>query len=131
MKRLRTATVLAGLMLSLAGTAAAHADADGVRSTRPIDISTNYAWARGEVFWNSSTSTVYLQVHDTPQYTSNSWARIAYKTADGGQHYLNDFITVGNGGTSDRSYDFGFPAKDVWVDLCSKRNGATTCTGWK
>ncbi|MFC7819865.1 MULTISPECIES: hypothetical protein [unclassified Streptomyces] len=132
-----TIAALLGLTAGITVTAEAAADAPAAAdSTRPIGISTNYAWLRGEIFWDGTAqAAVYLKIHDTPQLTSNSWARVAYKSYYNGawhQKYADDpFLSVGNGGTDDRAYQIPGPVKDVWVDLCSKRNGTTYCTGWK
>lgn len=127
------------LMLLILGAPAA-AQAEGpvtITSSRDLNISTNYAWARGYVNWSGiSWAETQVTIHDTPQLPSNSWLRIAYKTYSGGawhQHYLqpDPILKVGNGGSDTYYKYFNGPVKDVWWDLCSKRNGTTYCTGWK
>jgi hypothetical protein len=108
----------------------------GPPSVRQLDISNNYAWARGSVSWTGTSATTSGKIHDTPQLDSRSWLRIAYKTnVDGSwkQAYVqpDPFVKAANGEERSFQYSFPGPVKDVWWDLCSDRNGKTYCTGWK
>jgi serine/threonine protein kinase len=101
-----------------------------------LNISTNYAWARGSVSWNGTTATASGRVHDTPQYESRSRLRIAYRKNVGGVwkiHYAerDPWAEVSNGEHADFEWSIGGPVKDVQWDLCSNRSGKTYCTGWK
>jgi hypothetical protein len=132
--QLRKLTIMAaGLALATSLTATAHAAAEDYRA---VDISTHYAWFQGDIYWDSASFRVSGTIHDTPQRTSHSWARIAYKHYyDGGWHQKysepDPFWKVGNGGGKYDSFTRSRGTyKDVWIDLCSERNGATECTGW-
>jgi serine/threonine protein kinase len=101
-----------------------------------LNISTNYAWARGSVSWNGTTATASGRVQDTLQYESRSWLRIAYRKNVGGVwkvHYAerDPWAEVSNGEHADFEWSIGGPVKDVQWDLCSNRLGKTYCTGWK
>ncbi|SNS42759.1 Serine/threonine protein kinase [Streptosporangium subroseum] len=101
-----------------------------------VNISTNYAWARGSVSWNGTTATASGSAQDTKQYESRSWLRIAYRKNVGGVwkvHYAerDPWAEVSNGEHTDFEWSIGGPVKDVQWDLCSNRSGKTYCTGWK
>jgi hypothetical protein len=101
-----------------------------------LDISNNYAWARGSVSWNGTMATANGQIQDTPQYDSRSWLRIAYSLNVNGtwkvQYAQPDpFTNVANGESKTFAFSIGGPVKDVQWDLCSQRLGKTYCTGWK
>jgi serine/threonine protein kinase len=101
-----------------------------------LDISTNYAWARGSVSWNGTTATANGQVQDTQQYDSHSWVRIAYRLNINGtwkvQYAQPDpYTNVSNGQSKTFSFSVGGPVKDVQWDLCSSRLDKTYCTGWR
>ncbi|WCN05172.1 hypothetical protein [Streptomyces sp. M92] len=147
-KRLRAAAVATGVLLALAtGTAAAAQAASpaptaasasaSAAGARNVAISTNYAWLRGTITWDSRRAVFDGTIHDTPQLASHSWFRIAFKEYVSGtwrQRYFDDpSMAVSNGGS--RTDSWGVVThqgvKDFWLDLCSKRNGETYCTGWK
>jgi hypothetical protein len=102
---------------------------------KQMDIATNYAWARGSIAWNGTTATATGQVHDTVQYDSHSWLRIAYKLLVDGvwkQQYVqpDPYVNVANGAFGTVTWSLGGPVKDVQWDLCSSRTGPPYCTGW-
>ncbi|GII33383.1 serine/threonine protein kinase [Planotetraspora mira] len=101
-----------------------------------LDVSTNYAWARGSVSWNGTAGTASGRLQDTKQYESHSWLRIAYRVDVGGVWKLryaqpDPYVEVSNGQYEDFEFSVGGPAKDVQWDVCSSRNDDTYCTGWK
>ncbi|GAA1307699.1 hypothetical protein Psi02_45510 [Planotetraspora silvatica] len=101
-----------------------------------LDVSTNYAWARGSVSWNGTAGTASGRLQDTKQYESHSWLRVAYRVDVGGVwklHYAqpDPYVEVSNGQYKDFEFSVGGPAKDVQWDVCSSRNDKTYCSGWK
>ncbi|WP_433442638.1 serine/threonine protein kinase [Nonomuraea sp. CA-141351] len=102
---------------------------------RPMNISTNYAWARGSVSWNGTVATANGQLQDTMQYESHSWVRIAYKAYVSGAWKVryaqpDPYVNVSNGQSANISFSMNGPVKDVQWDLCSRRLEKTFCTGW-
>jgi hypothetical protein len=88
------------------------------------------------VSWTGTSASASGQLHDTPQYESNSWVRIAYKIYESGgwkQRYAgpDPYIRAANGAYQDFSWSLSGPIQDVQWDLCSHRSGKTYCTGWR
>src|SRR5262249_50984472 len=93
-----------------------------------LDISTNYAWARGSVSWNGTQATANGTVQDTTQYDSKSWLRIAYRLNVDGVWKVryaqpDPFVSVSNGENKEFRFSLPGPIKDVQWDLCSNRLG--------